>query len=154
MPYRTPLGYPFDPGAVGVKFFLLDMDYFVYLQCSHNPSKTSNHLSTSKNDTLPDYPFLYKYGWDSGDTLDGELPEVFLIIEPECQAVENITVTADPNGCLHAVWDSLPWQGREVTACTLGGGRAVLDVSALPRGVYLLRFASDKGAASRRVVLL
>ena len=28
MPYRIPLGYPFDPGAVGVKFFLLDMDFF------------------------------------------------------------------------------------------------------------------------------
>jgi len=108
----------------------------------------------SRYDTLPDYPFLYKYGWDSGDTLDGELPEVFLIFEPECQAIENITVTADPNGCLHAVWDSLPWQGHEVTACSLGGGQAVLDVSALPRGVYLLRLASDKGAASRRVVLL
>lgn len=192
--------------------------------------------------------------WMDGDTLDGELPEVFLIIEPECQAVENITVTADSNGCLHAVWDSLPWQdlwvarlegpsgvqydtldttahtycdlapdghyslsiqarcyrpgghnwaqwspsvslgragipfvtgtharlesfpnpasksltvegedgrlqmldleGREVMACYLRGRRTTIDVSALPRGVYLLRLVSSEGTATRKVVLL
>ena len=236
-------------------------DYFIGVSNIYNGYEFSSDLtSLSELHSAPLHigktPFFLRYydGWDSGDTLDGELPEVFLIIEPECQAVENITVTADSNGCLHAVWDSLPWQdlwvarlegpsgvqydtldttahtycgldpdghyslsiqarcyrpgghnwaqwspsvslgragipfvegngvrltvspnpatgclrvegddgrialvdlqGHEVTACSLGGGLAVLDVSALPRGVYLLRLASDKGAASRRVVLL
>ena len=64
---------------------------------------------------IGNYP--YKLRTDTGwvdDTLDRELPEFFLIIEPECRAVESITVTADSTGCIQASWDSLPWQDQWV----------------------------------------
>ena len=73
---------------------------FSYVHELHNaPYHIGNYPYKLRRDT----------GWED-DTLDRELPEIFLIIEPECRAVESISVTADSTGCIHAVWDSLPWQ--------------------------------------------
>lgn len=204
---------------------------------------------------IGNYPYKLRTDtrWED-DTLDRELPEIFLIIEPECRAVESVRVTTDSTGCIRAAWDSLPWQdlwvarlagpsgerydtldttvhtycglnpnehyeisiqarcyrpggrnwsewspsvslgragiplvnevkahlavfpnpatgmlqvegdegqlqlldlhGREVMACGLQSSHTRMDVSTLPRGVYLLRLVTDTGTATRRVVIL
>ncbi len=48
----------------------------------------------------------------------------------------------------------LDLEGREVLTRRLHERGTTLDVSALPRGVYLLRLVSDTGTVTRRVVLL
>ena len=44
------------------------------------------------------------------DTTAGAIPELFLIVEPECHGVEGVTVTMDTAGCVDVTWDSLDGQ--------------------------------------------
>ena len=56
------------------------------------------------------------------DTLEHELPELFLIIEPECHGAENISVATDSSGCVHVEWDTLRWQEQWVLRLDGPGG--------------------------------
>ncbi len=47
--------------------------------------------------------------WTSLDTTNF-LPYFFLLIEPECKAVENVQVTTDSAGCIRVEWDTLRYQ--------------------------------------------
>ena len=46
------------------------------------------------------------------DTMEGSIPELFVLIEPECQSVEGLTVTEDTSGCIDVVWDSAAGQSQ------------------------------------------
>ena len=48
------------------------------------------------------------------DTLRGELPLLFLIVEPECHPLDSIRVTTDSLGHVTVEWDSIPWQQQWV----------------------------------------
>ena len=48
------------------------------------------------------------------DTMERELPELFLIIQPECRRVEEVSVATDTAGCVTVEWDSIPWQDQWV----------------------------------------
>lgn len=75
-------------------------------------------------------------------------------------ALPELTVSPNPaTGMLHVEGEGgqlqlLDLQGREMKVCDLRGVRITMDVSDLPRGVYLLRLVTDTSTASRRVVLL
>lgn len=75
-------------------------------------------------------------------------------------ALPELTVSPNPaTGVLHVEGEAgalqlLDLQGREMKVCDLRGVRITMDVSNLPRGVYLLRLVTDTSTASRRVVLL
>lgn len=44
------------------------------------------------------------------DTMEHELPALFLVIEPECKVVDEVRVSTDSLRCVVVEWDSLPWQ--------------------------------------------
>lgn len=46
--------------------------------------------------------------------VEGFIPELFLIIEPECHGVENMRVVTDSTGCVSVEWDTLRWQTQWV----------------------------------------
>ena len=56
------------------------------------------------------------------DTMVHEIPELFLIIEPECHGAENISVATDSSGCVHVEWDTLRWQEQWVLRLDGPGG--------------------------------
>ncbi|MCR5444253.1 MAG: T9SS type A sorting domain-containing protein [Bacteroidales bacterium] len=61
------------------------------------------------------------------DTCYRSFPYMFPIIEPRCEAVEEVRVEWDSAGCLVATWDSLPYQEQWVVALNAGGGATLLD---------------------------
>ena len=62
-------------------------------------------------------------------------------------ATESIVIES-PGGMLQLL-DS---EGREVMARRLHGGRATVDISMLPRGVYTVRLTTAEGVASRQAI--
>ena len=51
--------------------------------------------------------------WSWGeDSLKRSIPEIFLIINPNCNYVDSMTVTTDANGCAYVWWDNVPLQSQ------------------------------------------
>jgi len=78
---------------------------------------------------FPARPLRYKRDkvWED-DTINDAFPMLFPIVEPRCEAVEEVRVTTDSAGCLVAEWDSLPRQEQWVVALNIEGQTAtVLD---------------------------
>ena len=78
--------------------------------------------------------------------IDVVMPELAVSPNP---AKGSLTVEGD-EGHLQL----LDLEGREVKSCHHRGSRTTMDVSTLPRGVYLLRLTTAQGTASRRVMLM
>ena len=48
------------------------------------------------------------------DTLLQNIPQIFLIVEPECHTLDSMRVTIDSMGNVTVEWDSIPWQQQWV----------------------------------------
>lgn len=56
------------------------------------------------------------------DTLLNAIPQLFLIIEPECHTLDSINVTTDSLGHVTVEWDTLKWQRQWVLRLVGPGG--------------------------------
>lgn len=71
------------------------------------------------------------------DSLTRSFPVVFPILEPKCEAVEEVAVVTDSAGCLVATWDSLPRQEQWVVAFNADGiPSTILDTVTACRWQY------------------
>ena len=57
------------------------------------------------------YKVLHDSVWYD-DSIEHQVPEVFLIINPQCNYVDSMTVTTDANGCAYVWWDNVPLQSQ------------------------------------------
>src|SRR5690606_33828982 len=99
-------------------------------------------------------------GWDEGAQASATLPEGFALSEAHPNPSEGRTrLTLDLAVAQHVTVAAFDALGRRVAVLLDGAAEAgthalVLDGSALPAGVYVIRVTGESFTATRRITLL
>ena len=146
--WHPGLLYPYSLGCLnmGIDFMWLSFfedgeilnmtgDFFVGI----SRSIESPYMVTQQHEMLGEYhdpPFHFPTlnirvekdkVWEDY-TLDRIIPILFPIVEPACEAVEEVRVETDSMGCIVATWDSLPRQEQWVVELqALGSTFTIID---------------------------